>query len=164
MQICSKCNYKNRDGVLICERCRNVLAGQTLLATRSMDSVFDLDVPIGFSEAPRQNMPGDCITLQLLDTPESLMIEVKKRVVIGRIGPHTVRMPDVDLSPYDAYSKGVSSQHAAIYSVDGIFKISDMGSLNGTYLNREGLVANAGYTLHSGDLLHLGRMPMQVHL
>lgn len=162
MQTCPKCAHDNLDGVLVCEHCGKVLSSQALLTTRKMHRVFDLADATEFLAVNPHDVPDGKITFQLLESSESIVIEARNRIVIGRVSPHSILKPDVDLSPFDAFSKGVSSQHAAIHRVDGLFRISDLGSVNGTYLNREGLIAHDAYALHNGDILQLGQLALCV--
>lgn len=56
--------------------------------------------------------------------------------VIGRFDP-SVGPIDVDLGNIEE-ANYVSRKHARIFEEDGVFKIADMGSSNGTYVYRDG--------------------------
>jgi len=121
---------------------------------------FDDEVPTNF-DAPQTQT--NRIILELAESGERLEIEAQNRIVIGRSSTHSVRTPDVDLAPYHAFSKGVSSLHASIFRADDCVNISDLGSTNGTYLNREGLIPHQAYALQNGDLIYLGQMPVRIY-
>jgi pSer/pThr/pTyr-binding forkhead associated (FHA) protein len=162
MQICSRCNHKNRDGIVLCERCGQTLENWFSLSTRKVANASETGADFAFRPATKRfSQPGK-IKLQLQDADKPIIIDSQSQVIIGRVGVHTVRRPDIDLSDYDAFRKGVSSLHAAIYRIEQSTYIADMGSLNGTYLNREGLTPHIRYILRSGDLIHLGEMAMQL--
>lgn len=166
MQRCPRCSHKNLDGVLICERCRQPFNNHIGLATRQMRAVIDMDespLPAHHTTvaAPVQVAQGK-LTIQLEEPAHTLVVQNVSRIIIGRSSTHSVRVPDVDLAPYNAFSKGVSSLHASIFLTEEWLNISDLGSLNGTYLNREGLTPHIGYRLRSGDLVYLGQMAMRV--
>jgi len=54
---------------------------------------------------------------------------------IGRWDADNGIFPDVDLDQYDGEAK-VSRRHARIKLVDGKYVVEDLGSTNGTYINR----------------------------
>lgn len=164
MQICPRCSHSNFDGELVCQRCRQPLGTYTGIATRQMRAVLDFDdeVPANFYE-PITNPTPNKITIELPESGQRLTIDNKIRIVLGRSSTHSARVPDVDLAPFHAFSKGVSSLHASIFRADDTVNISDLGSTNGTYLNREGLIPHQAYPLHNGDLVYLGQMPVRIY-
>jgi hypothetical protein len=162
MQTCPRCAHSNRDGELVCQRCRQPLSNYTGLATRQMKATLDFeDEPPPNFNAPQA--PGNKITVELAESGERFVMENQNRVVIGRSSTHSVRAPDVDLAPFHAFSKGVSSLHASIFRADDCMNITDLGSTNGTYLNREGLIPHQAYPLHNGDLIYLGQMAVRIY-
>ena len=164
MQTCPRCAHSNLDGELVCQRCRQPLSNYTGLATRQMKAAldFDDDLPANF-ESPAPKAASNRFTLELAESGERLIVENQNRIVIGRSSSHSVRTPDIDLAPYHAFSKGVSSLHASIFRADDCVNISDLGSTNGTYLNREGLIPHQAYSLHNGDLIYLGQMAVRIY-
>lgn len=77
---------------------------------------------------------------------------------IGRWDPKLDSHPDVDLSDEDLDSK-VSRIHARILTKKEGFYIQDMGSTNGTYLNREfRLVEGIEYALKNRDEIIIGHI------
>lgn len=166
MQTCPRCTHNNLDGALICDRCRQPLSNYVGLATRQMRAVLDMeDMPLPSRTAAVAVAVAHHgkITFELEDINQPIVVENQGRLLIGRASNRSVRVPDVDLSPYNAFSKGVSSLHASIFRSDECLNISDLGSLNGTYLNRECLTPHMGYPLHNGDLIYLGQMAMRVY-
>jgi pSer/pThr/pTyr-binding forkhead associated (FHA) protein len=123
---------------------------------------FDDDLPENF-DSPAPKSSSNKFTLELAESGERLVVENQTRIVIGRSSSHSVRTPDIDLAPYHAFSKGVSSLHASIFRADDCVNISDLGSTNGTYLNREGLIPHQAYTLQNGDLIYLGQMAVRIY-
>ncbi len=162
MQTCCRCHHNNRDGIFLCERCGQTLDNWFSLSTRKVANTSESGTDPGLRPTTKQfNQPGK-IKLQLLDVEKPIIFDSQAQVIIGRIGVHTVRRPDIDLSTYDAFRKGVSSLHATIYRIEQNTYIADMGSLNGTYVNREGLTPHIRYPLHSGDLIQLGELALQL--
>jgi pSer/pThr/pTyr-binding forkhead associated (FHA) protein len=56
-------------------------------------------------------------------------------IAIGRWDPDGGAFPEVDLTNDDIEAK-ISRKHARILYQEGKFLLEDMGSLNGTYINR----------------------------
>ena len=77
--------------------------------------------------------------------------------VIGRWDPETGAFPEVDLDKYDPEAK-VSRKHALLRIDSGKITVEDMGSLNGTYVNRQPRLApGTPVDLKSGDEIIIGK-------
>lgn len=68
----------------------------------------------------------------------------------------------VDLTPLGALALGISRRHARIDLLRDVLRVTDLGSVNGTFLNRVRLVPNTSYTLRNRAVLQLGNMVMRV--
>lgn len=66
------------------------------------------------------------------------------------------RDPHADLAVTDPAWNNVSWHHASIDQIDGASYLSDLGSTNGTFLNRERLAPQQRRPLHTGDEIQLG--------
>ena len=73
-------------------------------------------------------------------------------------------MPDIDLTPYQAYASGVSRLHAVLKREGKRVFVMDLGSSNGSYLNGKRLKPNTEQTVEHGDLLALGKLKIQILL
>ena len=73
-------------------------------------------------------------------------------------------MPDIDLTPYQAYASGVSRLHSVLKREGNRVFVMDLGSSNGTYLNGKRLKPNVDQTLNHGDMLALGKLKIQILL
>ncbi len=77
--------------------------------------------------------------------------------LIGRWDPETGSFPEVDLEQDDSEAK-ISRKHAMIIIENGKFTIEDIGSLNGTYVNRGNrLIPGTPIELKSGDEIIIGK-------
>jgi pSer/pThr/pTyr-binding forkhead associated (FHA) protein len=104
------------------------------------------------------------ISLHLIDSGQIISISERTEFTLGRISDKQPIMPDVDLTPYQAFDHGISRLHAVIRLVGGQATVMDLGSSNGTYLNGVRLIANAESPLRQSDLLALGKLKIQVIL
>lgn len=76
---------------------------------------------------------------------------------IGRWDADNGVFPDVDLDAHDADAK-VSRRHARIIVRDGRFMIEDLGSTNGTFVNRgRRLIPGSPQALNDGDEIIVGK-------
>jgi pSer/pThr/pTyr-binding forkhead associated (FHA) protein len=73
-------------------------------------------------------------------------------------------MPDIDLTPYQAYASGVSRLHVVVKRDSNRIIIMDLGSSNGTYLNGRRLTPHVEEPLNHGDVIALGKLKIQVLL
>jgi hypothetical protein len=77
--------------------------------------------------------------------------------LVGRWDPETGAFPEVDLDADDPEAK-ISRKHALIRIADGKITIEDIGSLNGTYVNRGSrLVPGSAVELKAGDEVIIGK-------
>jgi hypothetical protein len=77
--------------------------------------------------------------------------------LVGRWDPETEAFPEVDLDADDPEAK-VSRKHALIRIADGKITIEDIGSLNGTYVNRgKRLQPGSPVDLKAGDEIIIGK-------
>jgi len=77
--------------------------------------------------------------------------------LIGRWDPETGSFPEVDLEQDDPEAK-ISRKHAMIIIENGHITVEDIGSLNGTYVNRGNrLIPGSPQEVTSGDELIIGK-------
>jgi len=81
----------------------------------------------------------------------------KDSVDIGRLDPDSGVWPDIDLTQDDPGTQ-VSRKHARIVFRDGKYFIEDLGSTNGTFVNKgPRLAPGMPQQLRSGDEIIMGR-------
>jgi len=106
------------------------------------------------------------LTLRLRIGQSSRLRELEVRVTrpirLGRIDPVQDIYPDVDLTEDLAMEHGVSREHACIFRRGNIVVVEDLGSTNGTLLNRERLAPFLPQLLEDGDQLQLGKLLIEV--
>ncbi|MGH7779579.1 MAG: FHA domain-containing protein [Candidatus Binataceae bacterium] len=77
--------------------------------------------------------------------------------LVGRWDPDTGSFPEVDLDADDPEAK-ISRKHALIRIADDKITVEDIGSLNGTYVNRGArLVPGTAVELKAGDEVIIGK-------
>lgn len=170
MIICPSCQYKEIPGALFCSQC-----GAQLVTTS------DPDLPLGLrqkdpmtetgsntkgkpnlkSTSPMMSA-GAHISLHLVESGQILPLAEWNEISLGRVAKGQPIMPDIDLTPYKAYENGVSRLHALLKLVNKHVLILDLGSSNGTYVNGNRLVPSVENPLNHGDLIHLGKLKIQI--
>jgi hypothetical protein len=167
MIICSNCKHNNMAGAMFCSECGAQLMGKDTLTTQNIttEQFEKVNTRTTGNDTYQSFDGGDSWgSLHLLDTGQVLPLSTRNEFTMGRISEGQPIMPDIDLSPYQAYAAGVSRLHAVIKR-DGVRVIFiDLGSANGTYINGKRLVPNVEQTLNHGDIVALGKLKLQVLL
>lgn len=169
MILCPNCQHDELTGSLFCSECGAQLSFSEPLSTHSIyrsqsDGLAShqrsLTTP---PSVPPQTTTGDAlVTLQVLELGKALPLSGRSEYTLGRVAEGQPILPDVDLSPFDAYAMGVSRLHASLKVTNQRIYVIDLGSSNGTRVNGEKMVANVDYPLNHGDLLTLGKLKLQV--
>ncbi len=164
MIICSNCKHANMTGALFCAECGAQLIGRDTLTTQSIATENLKTASRRTTGEMSQPVEGEnaWANLHLLDTGQVLPLSSRNEFTMGRISEGQPIMPDIDLSPYQAYAAGVSRLHAVIRRSGNAIVFMDLGSANGTFINGSRLTPNTEQTLQHGDILALGKMRIQV--
>ncbi len=113
-------------------------------------------------EAHVGKLPDRGIAIYVGATAEPLIIAVREPVTLGRL--KDVPVPDlIDLTPYDAYRKGVSRRHAVLTYRDNQLYIHDVGSTNGTWVNGQRLKSYEQHAIQSGSPVQLGQLTIHLY-
>ncbi len=81
--------------------------------------------------------------------------------IIGRSHPRHSAVPDIDLVKIDPdAARTVSRRHCRIFCKDENYYIEDLGSMNGTFLNRKALDPGMPAALEDGDSVAAGRVEL----
>jgi hypothetical protein len=152
-------------GAMLCAECGAQLVGKDALTTQNITThQFEAVEERVLKNDMYQPFDGSDAwgSLHLLDTGQVLPLSVKNEFTIGRVSEGQPIMPDVDLSPYQAYAAGVSRLHAVIKRDGNRIIFIDLGSANGTYINGKRLNPNVEQVINHGDIIALGKLKLQV--
>ena len=164
MISCPYCQHDNMEGALVCVECGLNLWGdaseQSL--TRELDEDSnELSVKSGWGTATFEER--NQVIIHIRDAVEPITVVPGTEVLIGRRDTASGVAPDLDLTPHEALSKGVSRIHAALRRGDDVLSIVDLDSANGTYLNGQRLAAHQPRLLRDGDKIRLGKLVMHIY-
>jgi hypothetical protein len=163
MIICKNCLHNNPPGAIFCAECGAQLSSAEL-ATQSIrtDKVVvaaGQDTPIAIPNAITDNAWG---SLHLMHSGQILPLTERNEYTLGRLSEGQPVVPDLDLSPHQAYAAGVSRLHALLKRDGKRVIIMDLGSANGTYVNGKRLTPQTERLLNHGDVVALGKFKFQV--
>lgn len=166
MILCPNCHHQEITGALFCSECGAKLVSSDPDTTQSInrsasDILVNMVSPV--AEPPSVTTSSDTvISLHLVGSGQVLHLAGRSDFTLGRVAEGQPILPDVDLSPYDAYSQGVSRLHAALKVVNQRVVITDLGSANGTRVNGQKIMPHIDYPVNHGDMIALGKLKIQV--
>jgi serine/threonine-protein kinase len=183
---CPTCGTENLEGSQFCDECGATLSGGSKYNS-DVDSFAPAYAPPNFQSAnvTSVGIPAMVEELKLEETEEAaaaaasdsqpakgvhatLVIErgasvgtefnlTSEESYIGRWDADNGIFPDVDLDTHDPEAK-VSRRHARIIQEDGRYVLEDLGSTNGTFVNRgRRLIPGNRQPLNDGDEVIVGK-------
>lgn len=162
---CPSCKHREFVGTLYCSECGtrlvNVTPAPTISIPRDQVNLEASATKPSVPEGPDLSS-GALLGLRVVSSGEVLSLIGRDNYTLGRAVEGQPIIPDVDLSPYDAFEQGVSRLHAELRLLDdGVF-IVDLDSANGTLLNGRRIEIQKPIATRHGDIIQLGRMRLQL--
>jgi pSer/pThr/pTyr-binding forkhead associated (FHA) protein len=147
---CTNCGHRNPDGSNFCSSCGHPLTDRggadTTITFAPAELESDLEEEIHISPEELEGGRGVLIVKRGPNAGSKFFLDTD----VTAIGRH----PESDIFLDDIT---VSRRHAEIRRKEGSFTLHDVGSLNGTYVNRE-RVEEA--QLRSGDEIQIGKFKL----
>ena len=140
---CNECQMDNIEGALFCEECGAKLEGQAGLIA-SAEETDNAQLVLTSAEGNRLEIPA------------------KDEVIVGREDPISDIFPDLDLTDLGGMDKGVSRKHAVIHRSGSDYTVEDMGSTNGTFVNKKKIAPYAPQAIKPGDEVRFGKLALSV--
>lgn len=168
MILCPNCHHEEMPGSLFCSECGAQLVVSEVPTTqhiqRNPSDILAVQPPMHSPPSPPS--PGAAVdavvSLHMVDSGQIVNLTGQTEFTIGRTAEGQPILPDVDLSPYEAYAKGVSRLHSALKIHNQRVVITDLGSSNGTRVNGQKIVPHVDYPLNHGDMIALGKFTIQL--
>jgi hypothetical protein len=150
---CTECGFVNAEGANYCQRCGALLpreesGGEPVTATYRIDEDGEL-VPVEIEDVTARG-PALVIRAGGGRVGESFEVD-RERTSIGRRPDAEVFLDDVT----------VSRDHALLIRRGDDWHLDDMGSLNGTYVNRSRIESQR---LEEGDEVQIGKYKLTFHV
>jgi hypothetical protein len=145
MNICPECEVQMEEGRELCVDC----SGESPFAKTSAEDLT----------GGNTDLPSACLELE-----DGYRFDLEEdEALLGRRDPLDGLDPEVDLSIHGGFERGVSRRHAIIRREEDKYLLEDLGSTNGTVLNREKVTAGEPMILASGDVIHFGHLKAVFH-
>jgi hypothetical protein len=152
---CTACGEANPEGARFCAMCGTPLmrlSGDRVAETTSTISIPGTDLDTEAAEV----LAADAAAVAALPVGTALLAVLRgpnagSRFLLDSDLTLVGRHPDSDIFLDDVT---VSRRHAEFYRHGGVFTVRDVGSLNGTYVNRERIEE---VILHAGDEVQVGK-------
>ncbi|HEX9342637.1 MAG TPA: FHA domain-containing protein [Actinomycetota bacterium] len=149
--FCTQCGHRNPDGAHFCANCGTALVpppddSTTTISLAPQDLEAEVEDEVA---APVEDLREGTAMLVVRRGPNagSRFLLDKEVVTAGRHPESDIFLDDIT----------VSRRHAEIRRTPGGFTVHDVGSLNGTYLNRERVEDGE---LVGGDELQIGKFKL----
>jgi pSer/pThr/pTyr-binding forkhead associated (FHA) protein len=136
-----------------CPVCQNLEPNGSLFCSECGGEIYKI-VPGGQHE----------IILEFVDSGERLKLNGSREYTIGRVSKSQALIPDVDLSRYGAFQKGVSRLHAILKTSPTECHIMDLESANGTRINGKRVTACVDLPVKNGDTINFGSFKTIIHI
>ena len=163
MVICPNCQNNEISGAIFCSKCGSQLVDLNL-ATHKIHTAERQSaekITAGLKPPPPSTLQS-WLSLHLVESGQILPLADRSEFTVGRMAEGQPIVPDIDLSPYNAYANGVSRLHLAIKRINHKVVIVDLGSSNGTYLNGTRLSPYIEMPTNDGDIAYLGKLKVQL--
>lgn len=147
--FCTNCGHRNHDGANFCSSCGTALteatASDTTVTFMAGDLETELDEEVHIS--PEELEGRGVLIVKRGSNAGSKYFLSGDTTVVGRHPESDIFLDDIT----------VSRRHAEIRREHDGFHLYDVGSLNGTYVNRERV---EGAELRSGDEIQIGKFKL----
>lgn len=179
---CPSCQTANLDTSRFCDECGSRLAAPPVLETAAPPAyvppppsgsfarpsnatsigippiVLEAEQPAAVSErSANSGVAHASLVIERGDVPGTEFRLTNDESTVGRWDADNGIFPDVDLDAHDSDAK-VSRRHARIVRNKGAYYIEDLGSTNGTYVNRgRRLLPGNPQILNDGDEVIVGK-------
>ncbi|MFC7495008.1 MULTISPECIES: FHA domain-containing protein [unclassified Nocardioides] len=160
MPFCTVCGTQNPDDARFCAQCGNRLATPAAAGSGEAPSDATATIQIGAADktetSDRQLNPVDAAAVDALPAGHALLVVQRgpgsgSRFLLDQDVVSAGRHPDSEIFLDDVT---VSRRHAEFHRQGETFTVSDVGSLNGTYVNRDRIDR---VQLTDGDEVQIGK-------
>lgn len=150
---CPSCGYENKETSKFCIKCGFKLSAAVTAPTVAF--VSDPITPENTSDLSTKFLSEAVLIFK--DVNKEFILPMQPVINVGRSDSRINHKPDIDLTSIDA-EKVTSRKHARIAYSNGIYKLADLSSLNGTYVNGKKLQNGDECGLKDGDEIIFGKL------
>ena len=158
MISCPNCSAENMSGVTYCDECGTKLDEGAAVATATVPA------PTAGAASGGPAPAGKLVITRGGTVGKEFVVEQSGETHVGRWDPDGGAFPEIDLTQDDPEAK-ISRKHARIFVENGQYLLEDVGSLNGTYVNRgPRLMPGSPQGIQAGDEVVMGKTFFKVLL
>ncbi|GIK27507.1 MAG: FHA domain-containing protein [Chloroflexi bacterium] len=158
MRKCQECDHDNLVGAMVCEDC-----GFPLMTGQSGDAAAPVYGAVPVHTAGFDLRDEMRVYIEFVGFETRIELKPNAQTTFGRQDTNGAANPDVDLTPYGAFEKGVSRTHALMQRREHALMLQDLGSSNGTLVNGRRVAANQPRLIQDGDEIMFGQLAARVH-
>ena len=144
--LCSRCGHRNPEDARFCSNCGNPLQDDTTVSLSPIELEEEAPEAGGLPQSELEAGQALLVVQRGPNAGSKFLID-KDVTTAGRHPQSDIFLDDVT----------VSRRHAEFHRSDGSFEIRDVGSLNGTYVNRQRVDQTK---LANGDELQIGKFKL----
>ena len=148
--FCTKCGHKNPEDAHFCANCGSSLQEEATMSFMPMEVEEEAEEVAGLPQSELETGQALLVVQRGPNAGSKFLID-KDITTAGRHPESDIFLDDVT----------VSRRHAEFRREDGKFFVSDVGSLNGTYVNRKRVESTE---LASGDELQIGKFKLTFYM
>lgn len=164
---CLKCGKENSEQSQVCSECGVDLKIFSSNQQNGNSSRLTSSQEVNASTELVENLPDQVHAILVIERGFAVgkkFYLTADESHIGRWDADNGIFPDVDLDPYDPEAK-VSRKHARIILENGVYMIEDLGSTNGTFINRgKRLKPGVKELLEDGDEIIIGKTFLRFYI
>lgn len=112
-------------------------------------------------DTPQQQLP-DILHITVDGAASGFEIPVRQTMLIGREDSDQRIKPDIDLTVFRAYQRGVSRRHAIITVNDNRLMLIGLNRSAGTAINGTELIPGEAAVLQHGDQITVGGISLKI--
>ncbi|MCW2787632.1 MAG: Forkhead-associated protein [Marmoricola sp.] len=156
MQTCSQCGSPNTDSARFCSQCGHGLEPVAVPETDATATIMLGNAPKSDADERAALNEADAAAADALPAGSALLIVQRgpgagSRYLLDTDSASAGRHPESDIFLDDIT---VSRRHVEFHREGGTFRVHDVGSLNGTYVNRDRI---DDALLQNGDEVRIGK-------
>lgn len=112
-------------------------------------------------DSPSQQLP-EFLHISVDGSPHTFQVPIRQTMLIGREDSDERIRPDIDLTVFRAYQRGVSRRHAMITVNDNHLMLIGLNRSAGTALNGTELIPGEATPLRHGDQVDIGGVRLTI--
>lgn len=167
MITCPRCQYRNGDAETLCIRCHFVLTPNKNAKTTTsinFDDYKSTDAQARFIlPAPKEAIVRQVQLIIKFGNAFNKQVSIKPgdKIVLGRVAQVSQNVTTVNLSDIGAWELGVSRMHTMLTLSDTDLYVTDLGTVNGTWIDGRRLPAYSPRKIEDGMVLRLGALKIE---